>query len=76
MSFPEAQDVKGELSISTGDLNKYLPATVKAEYLIDQGFEPQEKIRNGYWWRVKDQVPAICQHLVDKTNAVKERAAK
>ena len=73
MSFPEAQDVKGVLAISTGGLNKHLPAVVKAETLIAAGFTPHERIKNGFWWRVKDQVPAICEWLkknIDDTKAM------
>lgn len=74
MSFPEAQIVSGHMAISTGDLNKYLPAVVKAETLIAAGFKPHEKVKNGYWWRVGDQVPLICNWLQNVIGEVKLKA--
>lgn len=74
MTFPEAQVVSGQMAISTGDLNKHLPAVVKAETLIAAGFTPHEKIKNGYWWRVGDQVPEICNWMQVKIGEVKLKA--
>lgn len=71
-SINGVQDVKGEPCISTGGLNAYLPCTVKADDLVAWGFVPQDRIRAGLWWRVKDQVPAIIEEIERRLSAAKE----
>ena len=68
--FKEAIEVKGEMALSTGDLNKYLPAVIKAETILGW-MQPHEKIKNGYYWRVRDQVPEICRRMEGQIALVK-----